>query len=219
MNLSVVDVSNLLQISKTKILKMAENSQLPNYKINGQYFFSLSELIEWILINHNYIYPQIVSYALDEFNMNYITLFERGNIVYDIENSGSIKEYDSIIKNIQIPQSSRIEDIERTLKVRNSLTIASLKTTYAALHPRNPLFCLHKEESISLLTFKNSFTIDDTRKSIINTVFINFNANAARHLLCRLLISYICQSLDLAVFLEKKGSKIEFIELIKNIIK
>lgn len=219
MNLSVVDVSNLLQISKTKILKLAENSQLPTYKINGQYFFSLSELIEWILINHNYIYPQIVSYALDEFKMNYITLFERGTIVYDIENSGSIKEYDSIIKNIKIPQSSRIEDIERTLKVRNSLTIASLKTTYAALHPRNPLFCLHKEESISLLTFKKSFIIDDTRKSTINTVFINFNANAARHLLCRMLISYICQSLDLAVFLEKKGSQTEFIELIKNIIK
>lgn len=219
MNLNVSEVSDLIQIPKSKIIKMAVNSQIPTYKINGQYLFSLAELIEWTLINHNYIYPQIVSYALLEFNMNYLTLFERGKIVYDINNSFNTKEYDTIIKNIEIPKSSKIEDIEKSLKVRNSLTIASLKTSYGALHPRNPLFCLHKEESISIVTFQKLFLIDDTRKSSINTVFINFNANAARHLLCRLIISYICQSLDLAVFLEKRKEKDEFIELIKKIIK
>lgn len=219
MNLSVVDVSDLLVIPKNKILKMAENGTIPTYKINGQFLFSLSELIEWTLINHYYIYPSLVSYALKEFNMNYITLFERGNLLYDVQNSGSPKEYDTIMKNIIIPKSSRLQDIERSLKVRNSLTIACLKTMYGALHPRNPLFCLHREESISILNFKNSFVIDDTRKSTINIVFINFNANAARHLLCRLLISYLCQSLDIAVHFEKKKNKEEFIELVKNIIK
>lgn len=219
MNLSVVDVSDLLSIPKNKILKMAENGTIPTYKINGQFLFSLPELIEWTLINHYYIYPTLVSYALKEFNMNYITLFERGRLIYDIPNSGNPKEYDSIMKNIVIPQSSRIQDIERTLKVRNSLTIACLKTMYGALHPRNPLFCLHREESISILNFQNPFVIDDTRKSTINIVFINFNANAARHLLCRLIISYICQSLDVAVHFEKKRTKEEFVQLVKDIIK
>ncbi|MCR4422669.1 MAG: helix-turn-helix domain-containing protein [Spirochaetales bacterium] len=218
MNLSVVEVADLLQIPKSKILKLAETSKIPAYKINGQYLFSLSELIEWSLINHNYIFPQMVEHALNEFNMNFIVLFERGNLVYDIVNSISPKEYDNLMKNIAIPQSTRLEDIERTLKVKNSLTIACLKTSYAALHPRNPLFCLHKEESISIVNFQKSFEIDDTRRSKVNTVFINFNANAARHLLCRLIISYLCQSIDMAILLEKKEEKNKFIDLAKQII-
>ncbi|MEJ5272755.1 MAG: helix-turn-helix domain-containing protein [Spirochaetota bacterium] len=219
MNLNVVEVSELLQIKKSKILKLAENSKIPTYKINGQYLFSLSEIIEWTLINHQFIFPQLIDYALNEFNMNFVILFERGNLVYDVINSGNPKEYDTIMKNIVIPQSARIVEIERSLKVKNSLTIASLKTTYAALHPRNPLFCLHKEESISIVNFQKSFEIDDTRRSIVNTVFINFNANAARHLLCRLLISYLCQSIDMALLLEKKENKDKFIELARQIIK
>lgn len=219
MNLNVVEVSELLQIKKSKILKLAESSKIPTYKINGQYLFSLSEIIEWTLINHQFIFPQLIDYALNEFNMNFVILFERGNLVYDVINSGNPKEYDTIMKNIVIPQSARIVEIERSLKVKNSLTIASLKTTYAALHPRNPLFCLHKEESISIVNFQKSFEIDDTRRSIVNTVFINFNANAARHLLCRLLISYLCQSIDMALLLEKKENKDKFIELARQIIK
>ncbi|HPC37880.1 MAG TPA: helix-turn-helix domain-containing protein [Exilispira sp.] len=219
MNLNVVEVSELLQIKKSKILKLAESSKIPTYKINGQYLFSLSEIIEWTLINHQFIFPQLIDYALNEFNINFVILFERGNLVYDVINSGNPKEYDTIMKNIVVPKSARIEEIERSLKVKNSLTIASLKTTYAALHPRNPLFCLHKEESISIVNFQKSFEIDDTRRSIVNTVFINFNANAARHLLCRLLISYLCQSIDMALLLEKKEGKDKFIELAKQIIK
>ena len=219
MNLNVVEVSELLQIKKSKILKLAESSKIPTYKINGQYLFSLSEIIEWTLINHQFIFPQLIDYALNEFNINFVILFERGNLVYDVINSGNPKEYDTIMKNIVVPKSARIEEIERSLKVKNSLTLASLKTTYAALHPRNPLFCLHKEESISIVNFQKSFEIDDTRRSIVNTVFINFNANAARHLLCRLLISYLCQSIDMALLLEKKEGKDKFIELAKQIIK
>lgn len=219
MNLNVVEISELLQIKKSKIIKLAESSKIPTYKINGQYLFSLSEIIEWTLINHQFIFPQLIEYALSEFNMNFVILFERGNLVYDIPNSFNPKEYDTIMKNIVVPQSARIEEIERSLKVKNSLTIASLKTTYAALHPRNPLFCLHKEESISIVNFQKSFEIDDTRRSIVNTVFINFNANAARHLLCRLLISYLCQSIDMALLLEKKEGKDKFIELARQIIK
>lgn len=219
MNLNVVEVSDLLQIPKSKILKKTGNGEIPAYKINGQYLFSLKELIEWTLINHNYIYTQFVNKALEEFNMNFLTLFERGKLIYDVKNSGNMKEYDSIIQNISIPDSSRLDEIERTLKVKNSLTIASLKTSYGALHPRNPLFCLHKEESISILTFQKPFIIDDTRKSSIDKVFINFNANAARHLLTRLIISYLCQSIDVAVLFEKKKSKVDFINLMKQIFK
>ncbi len=219
MNLNVVEVSELLQIPKNKVVKLADGYQIPNYKINGQYSFSLSELIEWTLINHNYIYSNLIHYALKEFNMNIVSLFERGTIHYDIQNSGNLKEYDNILKFASIPGSARIPDIEKSLKVKNSLTIASLKTNYGALHPRNPLFCFHKEESISILNFKNNFTIDDTRKSSINTIFINFNANAARHLLCRLIISYLCQSIDMALFLEQKKGKEDLITLITQIIK
>ena len=142
MNLNVIEVSELLQIPKSKIVKLAESYQIPNYKINGQYLFSLSELIEWTLINHNYIYPNLIHYAIKEYNMNFITLFERGNLVYDIQNSGTQKEYENIIKYSLIPQNARIYDIEKSLKVKNSLTIACLKTNYGALHPRNPLLKL-----------------------------------------------------------------------------
>lgn len=154
MNLSVKESARILGVSEKTVYRWIQQELVPAYRVNGQYRFNQSELLEWATSRRMGVSPE----AFDEPDTAARPLpsltesLAEGGIIYRLDGDSRNVILESLVKNLRLPAGVDRDYLLRVLIAREELASTGVGDGIAIPHPRNP-FLLHTTHPTVTLSF------------------------------------------------------------------
>ena len=154
MQLTVKDVSKLLNVSEKTIYRWVSQGVLPGYRVNEQYRFNRAELLEWATSR-----KMSVSAALfDEPESNatpipgLVDTLQAGGIFYRLGGTDKESVLRAVVEHMRLPEEVDRAFLLRVLLAREGLQSTGIGDGIAIPHVRNPIV-LHVSRPMATLCF------------------------------------------------------------------
>lgn len=141
MQLTIRDVSRLLNISERTIYRWIKQRTIPTYKIHDQYRFNKSELMEWAAANKINVSPEIFSEP-ESLSGNIPSLSEAlkaGGVYYRVEGNDKEAVIRSSVELMKLPEDVDKDFLIKILLAREELGSTGVGDGIAIPHVRNPI--------------------------------------------------------------------------------
>jgi nitrogen PTS system EIIA component len=154
MQLGVKDAASLLNISEKTVYRWISQGFLPAYRVNDQYRFNRSELLEWATSRKINVSPDIFR----EPTSNGVPIpglvesIQNGGIFYRLEGDTKSSVLKSVVEHMRLPDGVDRDFLYRVLLAREELASTGIGDGIAIPHVRNPIV-LHVSQPIVTLCF------------------------------------------------------------------
>ena len=193
--------------------------EIPAYKINDQYRFNRTEVIEWATSKRINFSPELIDEPESELETcrSLADALDAGGIFYRL--CGKTKEdvLKELVRIIRIPENVDPEYLFRVLLARENLGSTAVGEGIAIPHARMPVV-LHVSQptvSLSFLEEPIEFGALDGKPVFALFTIISPTIRAHLHLLSRL--SYLLRSEQFLQVLNKQGKRVEILELVRTV--
>lgn len=217
MQLSVKDVSQLLNVSEKTIYRWIKQKVIPFYCLNEQYRFNRAEILEWATSRHIQVSHEIFAEP-EAANLPTLSGAVRaGGVAYRV--SGKDKEtlLRSVVDVMRLPEEVDREFLYQVLLAREALGTTAIGEGIAIPHVRNPIV-LHVSKPLITLCFLDTpvdFGALDGQPVSILFAMVSPTIRAHLHLLSRL--SFTLQNQDFKDALTRQATREELLELLERI--
>jgi len=154
MQLSVHDVSKLLNVSEKTIYRWVTRGILPAYRVNEQYRFNRAELLEWATSRR----MNVSAVLFDEPESNAIPIpslvegLQVGGIFYRLSGRDKESALRAVVDHMRLPEEVDRDFLLRVLLAREGLQSTGIGDGIAIPHVRNPIV-LHVPRPMITLCF------------------------------------------------------------------
>ena len=141
MEITVRDAAHLLNVSEKSIYRWIKQGKLPAFKINEQYRFNRTELLEWATAEKLNVSPDIFREP-DGTSDEMPTIEEAlqtGGIYYRIEGSDKESVLRMVVEHMRLPDEVDRKFLLQVLLAREELGSTSIGDGIAIPHVRNPV--------------------------------------------------------------------------------
>lgn len=141
MQLTVRDISKLLNISERTIYRWIKSESIPAYRIHDQYRFNRAEILEWATANRIGISHEIFQEPQDN-NIPQTSLshaLKTGGIHYRIGGKDKESVLRSVVETVQLPEKVNREFLLKVILAREELGSTAIGDGIAVPHARNPI--------------------------------------------------------------------------------
>ncbi len=141
MQLSVKELSKLLNVTERTIYRWIKKRTVPYYRIHDQYRFNRLEILDWATVQKIDISQEILLEA-DENSIKTLSLIEtikRGGIHYRVEGNDKRSLLRSVIGLLNLPDDIKKESLLEAMLVREELGSTGLGNGIAIPHTRYPV--------------------------------------------------------------------------------
>jgi PTS system nitrogen regulatory IIA component len=190
MKLLVKDAARLLNVSEKTIYRWIKQGSIPAYRLNDQYRFNRSELLEWATSRRISVSPEIFREEESETEppVSFSEALRAGGIHYRIGGDDKPSVLHHVVETMRLPAEVDREFLYEVLLAREALGSTAIGDGIAIPHVRNPVI-LHLERPLVTLCFLErpvDFGALDGRP--VGTLFtlISPTVRAHLHLLSRL---------------------------------
>jgi PTS system nitrogen regulatory IIA component len=154
MQLTVKDVSSLLEVSDKTVYRWIEDGKLPGYRISGQYRFNRAELLAWATANRIHVSTDIFQEpeTLDARPASLEAALQEGGIHYRVTGVDPKTCLRRIVDMLRLPQEVDREFLYQVLWARESLDSTAVGEGVAIPHLRNPIV-LHLQRPLLAICF------------------------------------------------------------------
>ncbi len=198
MQLSVRELANALKVSERAIYQWIKESSLRAYKVNGQFRFNRSEVLEWATEQRRDLPPELLHNGDDDAPAaGFADAIEAGGIFRNIGGGDKEAVLRAIVDTVRLPDGADRELLFRVLLAREALGSTGIGDGIAIPHPRNPIV-LHVDRpmvAVSLLVKPIEFGSLDGQP--VHTLFSLVSPTVRDHLH---LLSRLAYSLKDAAF-------------------
>jgi nitrogen PTS system EIIA component len=219
MQLTVKDVSGLLNISEKTVYRWIEERKLPGYRLSGQYRFNRAELLEWATANRINVSPRIfeepesTTGPLPELSDALLS----GGVFYRLAGRDKPTVLRSVVEMLRLPDKVDREFLLQVLLAREALESTAIGDGIAIPHVRNPIV-LHVPQPLVTLCFLESpvdFGALDGQP--VQTLFtlISPTVKAHLHLLSRL--AFALRDSDFKALIVRQASRDEILAAVRRI--
>lgn len=190
MQVTVKAAAVMLGVSEKTVYRWIKQSVIPHYKINEQYRFNRTELLEWATARRLKVSPDIFSEESVSAGSHpsLLEAVRAGGIVYRLDGSGQAGVLRSIVDNLKLGDDVDRGFLYEVMLARETLGSTGVGNGIAIPHVRNPVV-LHVDKptvTICFLEHPIDFkAIDGKPVSILFTV-ISPTVSAHLHLLSRI---------------------------------
>jgi nitrogen PTS system EIIA component len=139
MRLTIKDLTELLNISEKTIRRWIKQGTIPAYRIQGQYRFNKSEILEWstsrkINLATN-IFPEPDGFPVTGF----AAALTAGGIFYRVAGSDKETALKAVVENMRLPDDADRSLLLQFLLAREDVASTGIGDGIAIPHVRNPL--------------------------------------------------------------------------------
>ncbi|PLY02850.1 MAG: PTS fructose transporter subunit IIA [Desulfuromonas sp.] len=157
MNLSVREAAHILSVTEKTIYRWIKQDLVPAYRVNGQYRFNQSELIEWATSRRMGVSP--VAFAEPEAAaMPLPTLtgsLEAGGIIYRLDGDTRNRALEGLVNNLRLMDGVDKDYLLKVLIAREELASTGVGDGIAIPHPRNPVLLHTTQPTVTLAFLEN----------------------------------------------------------------
>jgi PTS system nitrogen regulatory IIA component len=214
MDLTILDIMELLNKAENEILKLITEEELPAYKIAGEYHFNRTEIKEWILEHNIKVSKKILDIDISKTGVSLVNLISRGGVFYDVEGKSAVEVIKKAVQLIPLPPNMQRETLTYSLLNREEMMSTAIGKGIAVPHPREPLLTNPENQSISICFLKNPIDFQALDHEPVHTLFVILSADQARHVETLSRISFLCQDDNFIKLLKSKAAEKEILDYI-----
>ncbi len=190
MRLTVRDTAQLFGVSEKTLYRWVSEGKIPAYRINDQYRFARSEVLEWAMANRVALKPGIFLETREETGPlpSLEEALEAGGIVYRVEGQDRDSALFSIVRSLRLPPEVDKEYVYELLRVREMLGSTGIGEGIAVPHPRSPLIFNLPHASLTLSFLENpiDFGALDEKPVFATFTILSLTVRGHIHLMSRL---------------------------------
>jgi nitrogen PTS system EIIA component len=213
MKLTVKEAAKLFNVSEKTIYRWVEQKDLPAYRINKQFRFNQTELLEWAAACRTNISPEL----LREPDSGSIPLpdpvqaLAGGGIYYRVAGTDRDSVLRSVVELLRLPDHVDRDFLLQVLLAREALGSTGIGEGIAIPHARNPIVLNVERPTITLCFLENpvDFAALDGLPVTVLFTLINPTVRAHLHLLSRL--AFILNDKDFRDVLKRQASRDEIL--------
>ena len=154
MQLTVREVSGLLNVSEKTIYRWINQGILPAYRVNEQYRFNRAELLEWATSRKMNVSADL--FEEPESNAaplpSLVEALQAGGIFYRVDGTDKESALRAVVEHMRLPDEVDREFLLRVLLARENLQSTGIGDGIAITHVRNPIV-LHVARPMIALCF------------------------------------------------------------------
>lgn len=217
MNLSVKNAANILSVTEKTIYRWIKLELVPAYRVNGQYRFNQSELIEWATSRRMGVTPK----AFDEPDAAAIPLptltesLEAGGIIYRLDGDSRNSVLDNLVNNLRLSDGVDKEYLLKVLIAREDLASTGIGDGIAIPHPRNPVLLHTTQPTVTLAFLENPVNFHALDGLPVKALFCVISPTLRAHLHLLSMLSYALKNSSFRKAIEQTASR----EVIFNTLK
>jgi nitrogen PTS system EIIA component len=190
MKLSVKEAAKLFNVSEKTIYRWVEQKGLPAYRINKQFRFNQTELIEWAAAGRTAISPDLLrepesgSAPLPD----PVQALASGGIYYRVAGTDRDSVLRHVVELLRLPDHVDREFLFQVLLARESLGSTGIGDGIAIPHARNPIVLNVERPSVTLCFLEKPIDFDALDGLPVSILFtlVSPTVRAHLHLLSRL---------------------------------
>lgn len=216
MQVSVKDAAHMLNVSEKTIYRWIKESLIPFFKINEQYRFNRTEILEWATAQHIKVSPDI--FLESDTNQNALPslteAIKAGGIIYRLSGNDPATVLQSIVDSIKLPEEVDREFLYQVLLARETLGSTGIGNGIAIPHVRNPVILHVAKPTVTLCFLEKSIdfkALDGKPVTVLFTI-ISPTVRAHLHLLSR--VGFVLHDQDLKDALARQAPREELMELL-----
>lgn len=216
MRLSVKDVAGLLKVSEKTIYRWIKQETIPCYRVNEQFRFNRSELLEWATAQRLQVSPEIFleSETNKEPLPSLCEALKAGGVVYRVGGHDQSSVLRALVEVLKLPEEVDREFLYQVLQARETLGSTGIGDGIAIPHVRNPVVLHLSRPTLTLCFLEHPIDFRAIDGQLVNTLFtlISPTVRAHLHMLSRL--SFVLQNRAFKAVLKRQASRDELMEAV-----
>lgn len=218
MQLSVKDTAKILNVSEKTIYRWIQQQVVPVYRINEQYRFNRSELLEWATSRRIQVSPEIFQEAEHSKTPlpSLSDALKTGGISYRVGGNDKPTVLHAVVDILNLPEEVDREFLYQVLMARETLGSTGIGDGIAIPHVRNPVVLHVSKPSMTLCFLDNPIDFGAIDGQPVNTLFtlISPTVRAHLHILSRL--GFVLQNKDFKTAIKKQASREDLMETLSR---
>jgi len=141
MQLSVKDLSRLLNVTERTIYRWIKEQSIPVYRIHDQYRFNRVEILDWAMAQKISISQDILRDTSDSAvsELSLVETIKKGGIHYRVEGKNKQALLASVIDLLNLPEDVNKDNVLKAMLVREELGSTAFGDGIALPHARYPI--------------------------------------------------------------------------------
>ncbi len=218
MKLTVEDVGQLFRVPEKTIHRWIKSEQLPAYRINSQYRFNPTDLLEWASQHQVDVSPELLQQKeLAQGGWRLAEALQSGGIFYDVEGSDKQSVLRGVVERMHVPQRVNSQLLLEVLLAREEMGSTAIGEGIAIPHPRTPIVLNVPGPLVTLAFLKQPIDFDALDGQPVSILFTMIcpTTNSHLHLLSRLM--FCLRDAQLRKLLIHRASSAEILAGVRSV--
>jgi PTS system nitrogen regulatory IIA component len=217
MELVVRDVSALLKVSEKTVYRWIAQHKLPAHRINEQYRFNRTELLEWATANRIPISADILKEDYPAELPGLAEALQTGGIFYRVDGADKTAVLSEVVRIMPLPQAVDRAFLLEVLLARESLGSTGIGDGVALPHVRNPIVLHVQHPMISLCFLEHPVPFDAIDGRPVDTLFTIVSPTIRGHLHLLARLSFALQQTEFKSVVARKDLREELFRAAESI--
>jgi nitrogen PTS system EIIA component len=213
MKLTAREAAKLFNVSEKTIYRWIEQKGLPAYRINKQFRFNQTELIEWAAAGRTGISPEFLREpdSGTEDLPDPVQALAAGGIHYRVAGTDKNSVLQSVVELLRLPNHVDREFLLQVLLAREALGSTGIGDGVAIPHARNPIVLNVERPTITLCFLENPVDFDALDGLPVTILFtlVSLTVRSHLHLLSR--VAFLLNDKGFRDVLKRQGSRDEIL--------
>jgi PTS system nitrogen regulatory IIA component len=197
MQLTIKEVSRLLNVSERTIYRWINKKIIPAYRILDQYRFDRAELLEWVNSRRINVSPEIFSSSGGEEETPSLgEALQRGGIFYRVGGNDKQDVLKEVVGLLRLPEKTDREFLFKVLLAREELASTAVGGGIAIPHVRNPIVLNICASMIALCFPEKAVDFGAVYGKPVHALFTLVSPTARVHLQLLSRLAFVLQQKD-----------------------
>ena len=197
MQLTIKEVSRLLNVSERTIYRWINKKIIPAYRILDQYRFDRAELLEWVNSRRINVSPEIFSSSGGEEETPSLgEALQRGGIFYRVGGNDKQEVLKEVVGLLRLPEKTDREFLFKVLLAREELASTAVGGGIAIPHVRNPIVLNICASMIALCFPEKAVDFGAVDGKPVHALFTLVSPTARVHLQLLSRLAFVLQQKD-----------------------
>lgn len=184
MQLSVSDVSRLLNVSEKTVYRWIQQGRLPAYRLGQQFRFNRSELLEWATAQRVPLSSELFAEPEPEAAPapSLTEALRAGGVLYRVSGDDKRAVLKNAVDALRLPDDVDRDVLLAVLLARESLGSTGIGDGIAVPHVRNPIVLHLTKPSVTLCFLERAVDFDALDDQPVHALFILTTPTVQSHL-------------------------------------
>lgn len=219
MQLTLVQVAKLFDVSENTVTGWVREENLPAEFVNSQYRFHGSEVLEWSALKKKNCSPKVFQQVNGERlgKLSLADALEYGGVLYDVPSESKESVFWAALATIPLPTGFDRRMLQDLLLAREALGSTGIGDGIAVPHPRYPLVLALQRPALRLCFLARPLEFQSIDNVPVDKLFVMICPTVHIHLQLLALLASVLRDERMREVLAQRAERQKIVETVRQV--